>query len=151
MLLIQNLDWFTIKTLSTLIWIYGIWHKNTYIALDKMKFFFSIMHLKMYNWSSLFKASIFYLPLYINAPWIWMHKSWSLDNLHLVSKIQWKVLPFFKNGVNALFVFIFWGHFYFGSYISIFPLLVPNPINACYFSPFCQPTDGNSRRGYRIN
>ena len=32
----------------------------------------------------------------------------------------------------------------FRPYISILPLLVPNPINACYFSPLRQPTDGNS-------
>ena len=36
------------------------------------------------------------------------------------------------------------GSFLFGPYISILPLLVPNPINACYFSPLHQPTDGNS-------
>ena len=53
-------------------------------------------------------------------------------------------------GVNALFVPTFWAHFYlvptflFGPYISILPLLVHNPINACYFSPLRQPTDENS-------
>ena len=46
--------------------------------------------------------------------------------------------------VNALFVPTFWGHFYFDPYISILPLLVPNPINACYFNHFRQPTDENS-------
>ena len=50
----------------------------------------------------------------------------------------------FLLGVNALFIPTFWGHFYFGPYISILPLLVPNPINAYYFSPFRQPIDGNS-------
>ena len=45
------------------------------------------------------------------------------------------------NGVNALFVPTFWGHFYFGPYIFILPLLVPNPINACYFSSFCHSTN----------
>ena len=44
-------------------------------------------------------------------------------------------------GVNALFVPTFWSHFYFDPYISILPLLVPNPINACYFSPFSHLTN----------
>ena len=39
------------------------------------------------------------------------------------------------------FVSIFWGHFYFGPYISILPLLVPNLINACYFSHFRHSTN----------
>ena len=34
--------------------------------------------------------------------------------------------------------------FHFGPYILILPLLVPKPINACYFRPFRQSTDGNS-------
>ena len=34
-----------------------------------------------------------------------------------------------EKGVNALFVPIFWGHFYFGPYISILPLLIPKLIN----------------------
>ena len=50
----------------------------------------------------------------------------------------------FVFGVNALLVPTFWGHFYFGPYISILPLLVPNPINVCYFNHFRQPTDENS-------
>ena len=50
-------------------------------------------------------------------------------------------------GVNVLFVPTFWGYFYFGPYISILSFLVPNPINACYFSPLRQPTEGNSLRG----
>ena len=50
----------------------------------------------------------------------------------------------FKLGVNVLFVPIFWGHFCFGLYISILPLLVPNPINACYFSPFHHSTNRKS-------
>ena len=41
-----------------------------------------------------------------------------------------------KIGVNALFVPIFWDHFYFDPYISILPFLVSNSINACYFSHF---------------
>ena len=32
---------------------------------------------------------------------------------------------------------------YLGSYIYISSLLVPKPINVCYFRPFCQSTDGN--------
>ena len=59
-----------------------------------------------------------------------------------------RLLIFLKNfyylyfilGVNALFISTFWGHFYFSPYIFILPLLVPNPINACYFNPFHQPT-----------
>ena len=47
-------------------------------------------------------------------------------------------------GVNALLVLIFWGHFYFGPYISILPLLIPNPINAGYFSPFHHSTSRKS-------
>ena len=47
-------------------------------------------------------------------------------------------------GVNALFVPTFWGHFCFGPYISILPLLVPNSINACYFSPFRHSTNRKS-------
>ena len=50
----------------------------------------------------------------------------------------------FKLGVNVLFVPIFWGHFCFGLYISILPLLVPHPINACYFSPFHHSTNRKS-------
>ena len=53
------------------------------------------------------------------------------------------IIVLFIKGVNALFVPTFRGRFYFGPYISILPILVPNPINACYFSPFRQPTDGN--------
>ena len=34
--------------------------------------------------------------------------------------------------------------FHFGPYILILPLLVPKPINACYFRPFHQSTDKNS-------
>ena len=34
--------------------------------------------------------------------------------------------------------------FHFGSYISISPVLVLNPINACYFSYFCQSVNGNN-------
>ena len=34
--------------------------------------------------------------------------------------------------------------FHFGPYILILPLLVPKSINACYFRPFHQSTDGNS-------
>ena len=34
--------------------------------------------------------------------------------------------------------------FHFGPYILILPLLVPKPINTCYFCPFRQSTDGNS-------
>ena len=49
-----------------------------------------------------------------------------------------------KKDVNALFVPIFWSHFYFGPYISILPLLVPNPINTCYFSPFRHSTNRKS-------
>ena len=55
----------------------------------------------------------------------------------------------YKKGVNALFVPTFWGHFYFGLYISILPLLVPNPINACYFSLFRHSTNRKSQRGKR--
>ena len=51
-------------------------------------------------------------------------------------------------GINALlvpifcffFVFVF---FHFGPYILILPLLVSKPINACYFRPFRQSTNGN--------
>ena len=50
-------------------------------------------------------------------------------------------------GINALFILTFRGRFYFGPYISNLPILVPNPINACYFSPFRQPTDGNGWHG----
>ena len=46
-------------------------------------------------------------------------------------------------GLSALFVPTFRGRFYFGPFISILPILVPNPINAYYFSPFRQPTDRN--------
>ena len=34
--------------------------------------------------------------------------------------------------------------FHFGPYILILPLLVPKPINACYFRHFRQSTNGNS-------
>ena len=34
--------------------------------------------------------------------------------------------------------------FHFRPYILILPLLVPKPINACYFRHFHQSTDGNS-------
>ena len=51
---------------------------------------------------------------------------------------------YFILGVNALFIPTFWGHFYFGPYISILPLLVLNPINACYFSPFRHSTNRKS-------
>ena len=34
--------------------------------------------------------------------------------------------------------------FHFGPYIFISPLLVPKPINACYFSNFRQSTNGNN-------
>ena len=34
--------------------------------------------------------------------------------------------------------------FHFSPYILILPLLVPKPINACYFHPFRQSTDRNS-------
>jgi len=40
------------------------------------------------------------------------------------------VLDIFIKNINALLVPIFWGHFYFGPYIFILPLLVPKPINA---------------------
>ena len=57
------------------------------------------------------------------------------------------IVGLFIYGVNALFVPTFWGCLYFGPYISILPILVPNPINICYFSPFRQLTDGNDWRG----
>ena len=41
--------------------------------------------------------------------------------------------------------------FHFSPYILILPLLVSKPINACYFRPFCQSTDGNSWGGSRRN
>ena len=47
-------------------------------------------------------------------------------------------------GVNAFFVPTFWGHFYFDPYISILPLLVSKPINACHLSPYRQPTNKKS-------
>ena len=34
--------------------------------------------------------------------------------------------------------------FHFSPYILILPLLVPKPINACYFHPFRQSTDRNN-------
>ena len=66
----------------------------------------------------------------------------------IFSKIKNKTLLLLElrvnyNGVNALFVPTFRGRFYFGPYIYILPILVPNPINAYYFSLFRQPTDGN--------
>ena len=79
----------------------------------------------------------------------------SVFNCIFVIKHTWKdplvrsAAPFdiFFFCVNSLFVPTFWGHFYFGPYISILPLFVLNPINACYLSPFLQPTDGNGWRG----
>ena len=44
-------------------------------------------------------------------------------------------------GVNALLVPIFLGHFYFGPYIFILPLLVLKPISACHISYCRQPTN----------
>ena len=41
--------------------------------------------------------------------------------------------------------------FHFGPYILILPLLVPKPINACYFRHFRQSTDGNSWGGSQSN
>ena len=55
----------------------------------------------------------------------------------------------FIYGANALFVPIFRSNFYFGPYISILPLLVPNPINACYFSPFYHSTNRKNWHGKR--
>ena len=34
--------------------------------------------------------------------------------------------------------------FHFGPYILILSFLVPKPINACYFRPFRQSTNGNN-------
>ena len=51
--------------------------------------------------------------------------------------------------INALFIPIFWGHFYFGPYISVLLLLVPNPINACYFSLLRHSTNRKSWRDKR--
>ena len=50
---------------------------------------------------------------------------------------------------NVFFVPTSWGHFYFGLYISILPLLVFKPINTCYFSHFHQTTNGNSWRDWQ--
>ena len=41
--------------------------------------------------------------------------------------------------------------FHFSPYILILPLLVPEPINVCYFHHFRQSTDGNSWSGSRRN
>ena len=49
-------------------------------------------------------------------------------------------------GVNALFIPTFRGRFYSSPYISILSILVPNPINACYFSHFHQLIDENGCR-----
>ena len=51
--------------------------------------------------------------------------------------------------VNAFFVPIFRSNFYFDPYISILLLLIPNPINACYFSPFCHSTNRKNWHGKR--
>ena len=52
-------------------------------------------------------------------------------------------------GVNAFLVPTFWGHFYFGSYIFILPLLVPKPINAWHLSPYRHPTNRKSWHGWQ--
>ena len=39
-------------------------------------------------------------------------------------------------GVNALLAPTFWGHFYFGPYISILTLLAPKMKNAFHFGPY---------------
>ena len=54
--------------------------------------------------------------------------------------------PFFFSHfpLSLLLVPTFWLFFHFSPYILILPLLVPKPINACYFCPFRQSTDGNS-------
>ena len=36
-----------------------------------------------------------------------------------------RIKIFLKKGINAFVVPIFWGHFYFGPYFSILPILVP--------------------------
>ena len=65
-------------------------------------------------------------------------------NLLLVDE---KLYPL-RVGINALlvpiyiYIYIFF-FFHFGPYILISPLLVSEPINACYFRPFCQSTNGN--------
>ena len=51
-------------------------------------------------------------------------------------------------GVNALLVHIFWGHFYFGFYIFILPLLVPKPINVWHLSPYRHLTNRKSWRDW---
>ena len=50
----------------------------------------------------------------------------------------------YKLGVNAFFVFTFWGHFYFGPYIFILLLLIPKPISVYHISPCRQPTNRKS-------
>ena len=62
-------------------------------------------------------------------------------------------------GLGLGFVIFFWrkrsfrpyilGLFLFGPYISILPLLVPNPINACYFSLLRHSTNRKSWRDKR--
>ena len=51
------------------------------------------------------------------------------------------------SGVNAFLVPIFWGHFYFGPYISILPFLVLKMKNAFHFGPYCHSLNGNILRG----
>ena len=53
--------------------------------------------------------------------------------------------------VNVFLVFIFWLFFILVLTFYFFSLLVPKPINACYFRPFHQSTDGNSWGGNRRN
>ena len=54
-----------------------------------------------------------------------------------------------KKGINAFFIPIFWGHFYFGPHFSILQILVPKMKIVYQFGPYCHLTNGNCLRGKR--
>ena len=57
-----------------------------------------------------------------------------------VKKKFWESIKKKRKCNFSLYIFIF---FHFDPYILILPLLVPKPINACYFRPFRQSTNEN--------
>ena len=94
------------------------------------------------------------------SPGRWWLKHWMFGHGGMI-RSSWEMISFtwvlglfnlfFFLGVNALLVPTFWTFFYFGPYIFISPLLVLKPINAWHLSPYRQPTNRKSIRGWWRN
>ena len=88
----------------------------------------------------------FFLQMILIVQLKFLYKNVGVTTL---AKICWSIK--FIYSVNALLVPTFWSYFYFGPYIFISLFLVPKPINACYFHPFCQSIDKNIWGGWWRN